>query len=323
MNPSVTVGIVTWNSGLVLEACLESLKAQNGISFDLVVVDNNSSDNSINLVKKEFPTAVIIRNDCNTGFCHAHNQAIRNMRGEYYLALNPDVIMAPNFINELVNAISVSPKFGMAGGKLLLQSSNANQNVIDSCGYFLDHRRRQYIRGHGDGDKGQYDRTEEVFGIDGAAPLYRREMLENICINGEYFDESFFAHKEDIDLAWRSQIAGWKAIYTPRAVATHVRSFRPGNRSGISAEIRRHAVKNRYLLILKNEAICTWKRDWPKIIWYDLKILGYLILRERSSLSAISSVYRSWGRIRSWREDTWRQSKVLDSDIMTWFVDPT
>jgi GT2 family glycosyltransferase len=147
-------------------------------------------------------------------------------------------------------------------------------------------------------------------------------MLEDVCIQGEYFDEAFFAHKEDIDLAWRSRISGWKAIYTPKATAIHAHTFRPGNRARIDPEIRMHAVKNRYFLILKNEGKCTWKRDWPAIIWYDLKILVYLLFREWPSLKAFSLLWQNRQRIRNWRKAIWDRVKVSDQEMREWFVDP-
>ena len=317
----VTICIVTWNSTPVLRPCLESLKSQEYSNFQMVVVDNASHDESLELVWSHFPEAVVIKNNVNAGFCRAHNQAIHLSQGEFYLALNPDVIMAPDFLSQLVAAITSSPDYGMAGGKLLLKNNDGKQNLIDSSGYFLDRRRRQYLRGYGKVDEGQYDQEGDVFGIDGAAPLYRRTMLEDVCIQGEYFDEAFFAHKEDIDLAWRSRILGWKAIYNPQAVAMHVHTFRPGKRAGIDAEIRRHAVKNRYFLMLKNEAKCTWRRDWPGILWYDLKILAYLLVREWSSLKAFSVVWQNRRRIRYWRKAIWSKAKVSDEEMLGWFKD--
>jgi GT2 family glycosyltransferase len=175
------------------------------------------------------------------------------------------------------------------------------------------------LRGHGEFDQGQYDNPGEVFGVDGAAPLYRRVMLEDIKMDGQYFDESFFAHKEDVDLAWRARLFGWGCWYQPQAVAYHQRSFRPGKREKVAPGTRVDAVKNRYLLLIKNETAAGWQRDWLHILWYDLKILGYICLFERSSLKAFSLLRRDWPRARAARREITRRIRVQSADILAWF----
>ncbi len=101
----------------------------------------------------------------------------------------------------------------------------------------------QYLRGFEEEDQGRYDQTEEVFGVDGAAPLYRRSMLEDIKVHDQYFDETFHSHKEDVDLAWRAKILGWRCIYTPNAIGYHKRTFKPGKRQKMVGEVKLHAVK--------------------------------------------------------------------------------
>mgnify|MGYP005825941715 CR=1 FL=1 len=169
-------------------------------------------------------------------------------------------------------------------------------------------------------EAGLYNCQEEVFGVDGAAPLYRRSMLEDIKIFGQYFDEAFFAHKEDVDLSWRARMFGWKCIYTPYAFAFHQRNFKSGKRQGIANEIKLHAVKNRYLLLLKNESAAGWKRDGAQIIYYDLKILAYLILFERSSLKAFKLIRQNWKTIQSWRQEINTRSKISPDEILRWFI---
>ncbi len=320
-NNLVSIGIVTWNSASTLNICLDSLSFQESVDFDLVIIDNASKDESLNIAKNHFPNAKFVKNKFNTGFCHAHNQGIRLSQGEFYLPLNPDITLMPGYIAYLVELLRKSPEYGMAGGKLLLKDDIQKKALIDSCGLFIDRKRRQYLRGYGQEDRGQFDQPQEVFGIDGAAPLYRRQMLEDVCIDGQYFDEAFFAHKEDVDLAWRSRLLGWKAAYNPKAVAYHVRSFRPGTRDRVKSDTRLHAVKNRYYLLLKNEAKGTWKRDWAHILLYDLMIWGYILLKERSSFKAISYLKKDWPHLKEWRNEIWKRVKVQDSEIQGWFID--
>ncbi len=318
-SPLVSIGIVTWNSAALLPACLDSIVRQRDARWELIVVDNASSDNSVELAVRAAPAATVIRNTGNTGFCAAHNQAIRASKGTYYLPINPDVIMEPGYIPALVSALEKRPEYGSAAGKLLQPVETGRPATFDSTGLFIDRQRRQYLRGHGEVDSGQFDRAEEVFGVDGAAPLYRRAMLEDIKIDGQYFDESFFIHKEDVDLAWRARLLGWRCWYTPEAIAFHTRTFRPSKRDPVPPVLRLHSVKNRYLFMLKNESRQGWQRDCLHILWYDLKILGYILLFEHPSMAAITMVRRAWPRIRSWRREIRKRTRVNPGELLVWF----
>ena len=194
-----------------MPACLDSIARQRDARWELIVVDNASADSSAELAAQFSPKATVIRNAENTGFCTAHNQAIRASKGSYYLPINPDVVLQPDYIATLVSALEERPEFGSAAGKLLQPAETGRPPTFDSTGLFIDRQRRQYLRGHGEADDGRFDRAEEVFGVDGAAPLYRRAMLEDIEFAGQYFDESFFIQKEDVDLAWRARLLGGAA----------------------------------------------------------------------------------------------------------------
>jgi GT2 family glycosyltransferase len=314
----VTVGIVTWNSEKDLPACLQGVAAQKYPAVEIVVVDNGSSDGSLRLIREAFPQSRIITNDSNLGYCVAHNQAIRASRGEYYLALNPDVRLLPGFVERLVLALESRPACGSAVGKFW-QRGEADSPVLDAAGLFLDRRRHQYLRGRGEPDRGQYDTGEEIFGADGAAPLHRRAMLEDVKVGGEYFDEAFFAYMEDVDLAWRARLLGWRCWYEPGATALHARSFQPGRRRAMPRPMRRVALKNRYLMILKNEGREEWRRDWWRILSYDLKIWAYILLFEQSSLGALALLRRGWGRARVWRREIWGRVMAEPRDRLRWF----
>jgi len=310
----VSIGLVTWNSAEKLPATLAALENQNYRHFELIVVDNASIDNSIEQIRAYFPNARIIKNKENRGFCGGHNQAIYHSKGKYYLPLNPDVKMMPEYIVELVDALESHANCGSAAGKLLREPG-----VIDTTGLFINRRRQQYLRGHGEFDHGQFETPEEVFGVDGAAPLYRREMLEDIQIDGWYFDELFFAHKEDVDLAWRARLLGWHCWYQPKAIAFHERNFKPNQRALISTTVRMNAVKNRYLLLLKNENFRGILRDGFHILWYDIKIFIYLCLFESSSLKALIDIWRFMPEILVVRRKIAKKTRVNSKELLDWF----
>lgn len=320
MLPIVSITMVTWNSSATLKACLDALLNQTFTRLEIIVVDNNSSDETLDILRA-YPELKIFRQNANLGFCKGQNIAITRAKGKYILPLNPDVVMTETYVDNLVNVAERHPQTGMVTGKLLLsksEESSETTTLIDSTGLFLKKTRRQFLRGHQEAEFGVYDRQEYVFGACGAAPLYRRAMLEACKFNGQYFDEMFFAYKEDVDLSWRAQLLGWKIIYTPKAVAFHIRTFKPGQRSGISKDIRMHAVKNRYLLLIKNELLSTFIRHVWHILFYDLKILVYLLLFERSSFKGLFKVITLLPQALRWRRFIMSHKKVNRRYVLAW-----
>ncbi len=315
MHPKVSVNIVTWNSIKQLSSCLEAIHRQTFQDFQVIVVDNASHDGSPEFVEQCYPNAVVIRNTKNQGFCRAHNQAIRLADTDFIMPLNPDVIMTPTYIQNMFSTLLESKAVGIAAGKLYLPGGG----ILDGAGLAVSKVRRQYLRGHLQRDDGKFNAREYVFGADGAAPLYRMEMLEDIKLGDEYFDEDFFAHKEDLDLSWRAQLLGWKCVYVPTAVAYHDRSFKPSSRKQMSREIKLHAIKNRYLAIVKNDLPVLFLRHLPYILWYDLKILGYLVLFERSSLLGIVEFIRILPRALRKRKLVMERRRVSSNYMIQWF----
>ena len=317
-SPVVSIGVVTWNSEEDLAACLEGVAAQENLALELIVVDNGSTDGSVDLVRRLYPAAVLVSNPENMGYCRAQNQAIGHAHGEFYLGLNPDVRLLPGYIERMVQALRSRPEYGSAVGKLW-QTIDRDPRVLDSTGLFLDRRRHQYLRGHGRPDLGQYDQAGEIFGVDGAVAFHRRQMLEEVAFEGQYFDEQFFSYMEDVDLAWRARLLGWKSWYEPGAQAFHKRRFKPGGRGRMEREIRRVAVKNRYLMLYKNEGADEWRRDWWRVRLYDLEIWAYILLMEQSSLAALSLYRRQRERALAWREEIWRRVRARPEDRLQWF----
>ncbi len=317
----VTIGIVSWNSASDLPACLEAIHSQTYPNLELVIVDNASEDVSVSLVLSKASEALLIRSDANRGYSAGHNRAIEAAHGVYYLALNPDVVLEREYVAELVNALESRPNCASAMGKLwLANQGGGGPRVLDGTGLFIDRSRHQFLRGHGEIDTGQYDTAGEIFGVDGAAPLFRTTALSDLAIRSEVFDESYFLYMEDVDLSWRAQLMGWKAWYEPGATAVHDRSFKPGIRRTMPRHLRRLAVRNRYLTILKNEAPETWRRDWYRILLYDARIFGYILLMEQSSLKAYSMLWRQLDQVRSWRREVWSKVRVSPGVRSSWFV---
>jgi GT2 family glycosyltransferase len=266
----------------------------------------------------------VIYNDRNVGFAAGQNQAIRAAQGELLLCLNPDVLLADDFVGRLVEAGGAHPEAGSICGKLLRwDPANAphQTRVIDSTGIYFIRNMRHLDRGAEELDHGQYDRAQYVFGATGAAAMFRRAFVEAVSVDGEFFDEEFFSYREDADLAWRAQVMGWKCLYTPAAVAWHVRRVTPERREQLPLVVNWHSLKNRFLMRGKNASgwLC-WKLFWP-VVSRDLMTVGYAVLRDRRLLSALVYPWKARDSIRRKRAIIQSRRRVVDQKLIWWFSD--
>lgn len=327
--PRVAINIVTWNSSEYILICLEAAMRQTFQDVTITVLDNGSTDHTLSCLAPYLDEGIrLMRNSRNEGYAAAHNQLICATDSEYVLTLNPDVHLMPDFVEQLVAKLDTLPRYGAASGQLRAiarerfltgEPGATTQYRIDEAGMGILRTRRQYARGYQSQAAEHYAQPAPIFGPCGAAAFYRRAMLDDICIEGDYFDVAFFVHKEDVDLAWRAQLLGWPSTYVPNAVGYHVRTFHPGLRKNMSVEIRRHAIKNRWLMAVKNETLPTFFRHLPYIAPYELKILAYLFLFERDSLPALVDFARLLPRALRWRKLIHTRARASDQEMRQWF----
>jgi GT2 family glycosyltransferase len=170
----------------------------------------------------------------------------------------------------------------MVSGKVLRKDAI----TIDSAGLFLSPWRTASERGYGSKDRGQFNKEEYIFGVNGAVAFYRREMLEAIKIESEYFDTDYHFFYEDLDVAWRARLFGWEGYYIPGAVAYHLRggSVRPGKgvnkpyaRRYLNNQLHLDLLKNRYLTLIKNESMADFILRLPFILLYDILAWAYIL----------------------------------------------
>jgi GT2 family glycosyltransferase len=327
MSPRVLVTIVTYNSSRFLPQCLESLRSQEYRDFSAALWDNASEDSSPELVAEAGDLLQTTHFSArNIGFCAAHNRLIRSADSEYVLVLNPDVVLDRAFLRVLVSAMETDLTAGSATGKLwrrddsaLPGTSSRSARILDSTGIYFTRNQRHLDRGSGEIDTGKYEQSEYVFGASGAAAFYRRRMLDEVAAGGEYFDEAFFAYREDADLSWRAQWLGWTCLYVPEAQAFHVRRVLPERRSILPADINMHSFKNRFLLRLKNMDAGTYARLLFPITARDLSALAYVLVRERSSLRAFPLFLRAAPQAWATRKALRRHRRVSPKQMRTWF----
>jgi GT2 family glycosyltransferase len=352
---SVTVGIVTWNSAHVIEACVASVRTQTYRPLTLRILDNASADDTRERLKRITEADERLGADRNLGFSAAHNRLIAGSSTEFYLCLNPDVVLAPDFVERIVAAMGRDPRAGSATGKLLRMredggpgadtgvADGGGADVIDSTGIVMVPSQRHLDRGADRVDDGRYAREELVFGASGAAAMYRRAMLDDartpggsVTLGGsaaprgqaglavdagtEYFDEDFFAYREDADLAWRAQLLGWNCVYVPDAVARHGRRVTPERRSALPAAINYYSVRNRFLLRMKNQTADHALRFLLPTVARDLQVIGYVLLKERSSAGALGDVFRLWRTTMTKRRAIMSRRRRPTSEMIAWFT---
>jgi GT2 family glycosyltransferase len=325
---SISVSIVLHDNADVVESCLRAVARQTRRPDAVVVIDNASTDKSLDLARATTPDAQFHASPTNLGFAGGHNLAIRQAPADLQLVLNPDCQLAPSFVERAVATMDADQSAGSLSGRLLRFTGDSIDGQpedevagdrLDSCGMVALRNRRVLDRGSGELAEGRHLDHEYVFGVSGAAAVYRRHMLEDIAYKGEFFDEMFFAYREDVDLAWRAQLRGWRCRYLPTALARHRRRVAPGRRSQLPGWINRMSLANRWRMIAKNETGLGWKSDWHSILGRDLATLGYCALREQRTLLAVGDVARDARRLADWRGHVARTRTADASEMLQWF----
>ena len=321
-NESVAVTIVTFNSGRYIKRCLEAALDEGYDNKEIVVIDNASTDGTTDILEQFESRCRVIYNQENIGFAAAQNQAIAITSSDWVLTLNPDVLLMPNCIRAMTECGRIDPRVGTVCGKLLTIKSTydlPDQPLIDSTGIYFTPMLRHLDRGSQQVDDGRYPGYEYVFGATAAAALYRRTMIDDVAVQGEFFDNDFFVYREDADVAWRAQLLGWRCVFTPHARGYHVRKVLPGNRRALPADINMHSVKNRFLMRLKNITPGVYWQNWLSILYRDVVVLSCCLLREHSSLKAFWFVARNYRKVMAKRRDIMSRRRVTDEYLTQWF----
>jgi GT2 family glycosyltransferase len=243
--PLVSVIVVNWNGAHLLEDCLLSLERQTWKQREFILVDNGSTDGSVECIGawiKRLGSAEGVYLDRNTGFCQANNIGFAKARGEWIALFNNDAVAEPSWLEELVRHGDERARIGMLGGKILFMEP---RGVIDKAGHLIYRDGQNRGRGTMERDVGQYEQVEEVLWPDACAALYHRRLFEET--GG--FDETFFAFGDDADLGMRARLLGWKARYVPTAVVYHRHSATAGVYSPLKVML---VERNRLLFAIKN-----------------------------------------------------------------------
>jgi GT2 family glycosyltransferase len=306
---TVYVGIVTYNSLNDLPGCFAALAKQTYSAIKVTVLDNASTDGSIACVGEHAPECKLIINRENVGFGRAHNQIMRESglkTGDFYLTLNPDATLMPDFIGQLVKVMTETGA-GWAGGKLLLKDdTNQSTGLLYSAGQGI--RRDGYVLNVGENmpDSPIFNQQREVFAVSGAALMIRQETIQAIAPDGQLFDEQMFLYSEDMDVGWRARLQGWDCWYVPTAVAYH-----RGGR--LDAKRRGQALGNTYLSVLKNAFLID-------LITYNIPLIALnvvvrTVISPSVGMALAQQLWRQSGKALSQR----RPPAISRSEMMQWF----
>jgi GT2 family glycosyltransferase len=258
----VFVVVPNWNGIDMLPKCLKSLEEQT-VTAEIIVVDNGSSDGSVELAKKEFPQVNLLENKKNLGFAGGVNRGIENAikHGADYVALfNNDAFAEKGWLEKLLELMKENANAGIVTCKFMRD----DKQHFDSTGDFYSVWGLPYPRGRNKKDLGQFDEAEEVLGASGGASLYRTKMLKEIGL----FDERFFAYYEDVDISFRARLAGWKIYYEPKAIAYHSVG---ATSSKLGSFTRYHSIKNFLLLYTKNMPAKLYFKYFPLFLAQTLR----------------------------------------------------
>jgi GT2 family glycosyltransferase len=233
-SPKVSIIIVNYNGKELLQKCLDSLLKVNYNNFEIILVDNNSTDGSVEFITKNYPSLIIIKLDSNKGFAEPNNVAAKISKGKYLLFLNNDTVVTPNFISEMVKVMETDKKIAVCQSLLLKPDGS-----VDSSGDFIDHLGVVY------NSKTKIDEIREVSSAKGASMLVRSDIFEKL----DGFDQKFFITFEDVDLCWRSWILGYRVLIIPTSIVYHEGGI---TIKKIKSEIAFHGFKNQLAMKITN-----------------------------------------------------------------------
>lgn len=269
MKTETSVIIPNWNGEHLLKDCLDSLEKQSYKNFEIIIVDNGSTDSSIEFIKNNFPKIKIIKLEKNLGFAKAVNIGVKKSKAKFIVLLNNDTEVDKDWLKNLVKIAKKYKDVGSVGSKLL---NFYERRKIDGVGIQINEVGQARSIGYDEKDKGQYEKQLYVFGVTGGASLFKREIFIKIGM----FDENYFMYSEEVDWAFRAQFQGFKAIYCPKAIVYHKHK---ASSSKKPQHLEYWQFKNMTQTILKDMPFGVMLKNyrWLKIILVHFNTIFYQI----------------------------------------------
>ena len=335
----LSVLIPTHEDASLLRRSLPTFLATEPGTLEIVVLNNDPAQDVAmaigDLARDE--RVRILDMGFEAGFACAINRGIRETSGEFVMFCNADLFPTSEYLSEMVAFFSRRQAAGAAIGKVLRYELAADRrtDLIDTAGLALNRQRRFTTRGEGERDDGRFDEELEVFAVDGAAMVARRSALETIRFEDEYLDENFYAHKEDHDVSWRLRLAGWECWYVPSALAYHARTTRGLGSTGYLSAVKTfhqnerekstlvqiNAMKNQWLMLMKNEDVSNLARDFPFILARELMVVAHRLVFAPRSLAAVPMTLRLTRETLRKRRVVKRAQRMSPKALRGWLGD--
>ena len=316
--PLVFVGIVTYNSARHIKACIESVYAQKDVEVQISVWDNDSQDETVSILQEHYPDVIVYDRKENLGFGEGHNRLMNSRLWDYYLCLNPDVTLDPQFVINAQSELERDPKNAAINGLTLYEKDAYEDETVFSLGHLYSQERR--IESLGIGKKGssiQYT-SRKVFGPNGACPLFARKPLDQIRLKGEYyFEPEFFMYCEDEELGWRLKRNGFHTISLPKARAYHVGG---GSNPMSNPKAVRDSIANRYLSLLRHDDPILFLKSSPYFLLVESAFLVINSLKRPSFfLAYLKAIAKFLRHSKAFYDSRAEQTKVGRTQMATWF----
>lgn len=302
----ISVIVLNWNGKIFLEECFGALQKQSFRDFETILVDNGSSDGSVNFVKQNFPGIKILALPKNVGFARGNNEGIKVACGEYIALLNNDTKVSPDWLKELYRGITSDPKIGFCASKMIFYS---NRGRIDTAGDGYSRCGAPFKRGCRE-NTDKYAVKEKVFGACAGAALYRKSMLDDIGL----LDEDFFLGFEDSDLSFRAQLAGYECLYVPKAIVLHEGSATIGKAS--TAQVY-YGQRNLEYVFFKNMPAALMGKYFLSHLVYNFAAFVYFAIKGRGwdFLKAKSAFLLNVGKVMEKRKIIQKKRRVKNEYI--------
>jgi hypothetical protein len=310
--PLVSIIILNYNAGKLIEECIDSIYQSNYKNYEIILVDNNSKDNSHVECKKKFPLINMIYNKKNLGYCEGNNVGIRNSKGKFVIILNPDTIVDPNWINELLHGYQkfgdgiYQPKFLTIGNESVIQSTG---NMIQLFGF-------GYSRNKGDKDDNKSTNIESINYASGTCLFTSKQIFTQL----DLFDSFLFAYHDDLDLCWRASMQGIQSYYVPTSIVLHPSegfSFKWSKFKFFLLE------RNRLYCLFTHYSSSTILKFLPSLILVDVAVSFFYLKNGLFSekIKASFSILKNLGTICSRYNEIQNKRIVHDKEIISNYKD--
>ena len=365
-NSLVTINLVVLNGEKYIHRCLSSVLAQtySHDQIEINILDNGSTDETKDIIRNwelgmaikatarlhavvgnsSFATLNFIESGQNLGMWPGHEELLKHSAGKYVIVLSVDVILDKDFISNTVRVMDKDEKIGALQAKIYsynigdVGEGELSKEIIDTCGFKIFKSRRIINIGHGEKDDGRFNQKEEIFAVEGAVPVFRKEAFEDCRIarpstvsgsSNEIADHDIFWYGEDLDVAWRMRVFGWKQIFVPNVIAWHDRQTTKNlrktfgdflsTRMGLPLRKRRLEWRNVRFTIIKNDYTINILKDLPFILKREIMMLGYIIIFEPKVLGEVPTFFRLLPKILRKRREIMKRKVASPKEMRKWF----